>query len=99
MRYNHNNNIHDQLIDQMKEREFSLLLNEATGNSRDAHFICYVRFVDFSELNIVEELLFCKPIELGCRSIDLITSVSKGRVPMRFTGSVEQPLELLYGLI
>ena len=63
--------IHDQLIDQMKEREFSLQLDEATDNSRNAHLICYALFVDFSEQNLVEELLFCKPIELGCRGIDL----------------------------
>ena len=43
--------IYDQLIDQMKEREFSLQLNEVTDNSRDAHLICYVLFVDFSEQN------------------------------------------------
>ena len=67
--------IHDQLIDQMKEREFSLQLDEATDNSRDAHLICYVRFVDFSEQNLVEELLFCKPIERGCRGIDLFNII------------------------
>ena len=67
--------IHDQLIDQMKEREFSLQLDEATDNSRDAHLICYARFVDFSEQNLVEELLFCKPIELGCRGIDLFNII------------------------
>ena len=61
--------IHDQLIDRMKEREFSLQLDEATDSSQDAHLICYVRFVDFSGHNLVEELLFCKPIELGCREI------------------------------
>ena len=54
--------IHDQLIDQMIEREFSLQLDEATDSSRDAHLISYVRFVDFSEQNLVEELIFCKPI-------------------------------------
>ena len=41
--------IHDQLIDRTKQREFSLQLDEATDGSRDAHLICYVRFVDFSE--------------------------------------------------
>ena len=67
--------IHDQLIDQMKQREFGLQLDEATDGSRDAHLICYVRFVDFSEQNLVEELLFCKPIELGCRGIDLFSII------------------------
>ena len=63
--------IYDQLIDRIKQREFSLQLDEATDGSRNAHLICYVRFVDFSEHSLVEELLFCKPIELGCRGIDL----------------------------
>ena len=67
--------IHDQLIDRMKEREFSLQLDEATDSSQDAHLICYVRFVDFSEHNLVEELLFCKSIELGCRGIDLFNII------------------------
>ena len=67
--------IHDLLIDQIKEREFSLQLDEATDNSRDAHLICYVWFVDFSEQNLVKELLFCKPIELGFRDIDLFNII------------------------
>jgi len=37
--------IHDQLIDQIKHREFSLQLDEATGGSQDAHLICYVRLL------------------------------------------------------
>ena len=67
--------IHDQLIDQMKQREFGLQLDEATDGSRDAHLICYVRFVDFSLHSLVEELLLCKPIEIGCRGIDLFNII------------------------
>ena len=59
----------------MKQREFSQQLDEVTDGSRDAHLICYVCFVDFSEHNLVEELLFCKPIELGCRGIDLFNII------------------------
>ena len=62
---------YDQLIGQLKEREFGLQLDESTDSSRDAHLICYVRFVDFSKQNFVEELLFCKLIEHGCRESDL----------------------------
>ena len=40
--------IHDQLIDEIKQREFGLQLDEATYGSRDAHLICYEWFVDFS---------------------------------------------------
>ena len=67
--------IHDQLIDQMKQQEFGLQLDEATDGSRDAHLICYVHFVDFSLHSLVEELLFCKPIEVDCRGIDLFNII------------------------
>ena len=67
--------IFNQLIDQMKERKFSLQLDEATDNNIYAHLVCYDRFVDFSEQNLVEELLFCKHIELGCRGIDLFNII------------------------
>ena len=63
--------IQDQLIDEMKEPEFDLQLDEATDGSPDY----YVRFVDFSNQKLVEELLFCKPIELGCREIDLFNII------------------------
>ena len=62
--------IHDQLVDLMKQQEFGLQLNEADG-SRDAHLVCSVHFVEFSEQRIVEELLFCKPIKLGCQKFNL----------------------------
>ena len=55
--------IYDQLIDKMKQQEFGLQLDKATDGSRDAHLI-NVQFVDFSNQKLVEELLFCKPIEL-----------------------------------
>ena len=50
-------------------------LDEATDNSRDGHLICYVRFVDFSEQNLAEELFLCKPIQLECRRIDLFNII------------------------
>ena len=61
---------HDQLIGQLKPREFGLQLDESTDGSRNVHLTCCVRFVDFSKQNFVEELLFCKLIELGCRGSD-----------------------------
>ena len=62
--------IQDQLIDEMKEPEFGLQLQQLM-----AVLIYYVRFVDFSYQKLVEELLFCKPIELGCREIDLFNII------------------------
>ena len=68
-------NIYDQQIDQMKQRDFGLQLDEATDDSRDAHLNCYARFVDFSKQNLEEELIFCKPIELRRRGIDLFNLI------------------------
>ena len=58
---------YDQLIGQLKQREFGLQLDESTDGSRNVHLTCCVRFVDFSKQNFVVELLFCQLIELGCR--------------------------------
>jgi len=40
---------HDQLIDQIKHREFGLQLDDTTDGSQEAHMICNVRFVNFTE--------------------------------------------------
>ena len=51
---------------------FSLQLDEATTSTsnKDAYLICYVRFID-NDGNIVEDLLFCKPILKNCRALEL----------------------------
>ena len=67
--------IHDQLIDQMKHRVVGLQLDEATDGSRNVHLICYVRFFNFSEQRLVEGLLFCKSIKLECQGIDLFNKI------------------------
>jgi hypothetical protein len=61
--------INDQLIEKMKGVEFGLQLDEAMGNNKDAHLICYVRFIDHN--NIIEDLLFCKNITAGAKAQDL----------------------------
>ncbi|KAL4099012.1 hypothetical protein QTP88_023513 [Uroleucon formosanum] len=53
-------NINEQLINKLKNKNFAIQLDEATDNNKDAHLICYIRFMD--EINIIEELLFYKPI-------------------------------------
>lgn len=58
--------INDQLICNLKGKEFALQLNEATDNQEDIHLICYIRFV--SEKKIVEDLLFCKEMKDGATS-------------------------------
>ena len=47
----------------MRGNEYSLQFDEATTSTsnKDAYLICYVRFID-NYGNIVEDLLFCKPI-------------------------------------
>jgi hypothetical protein len=58
----------DQLIEEMKGVEFGLQLDEATDNNKDAHLICYVRFIDD---NNIMGLLFCKNITAGAKTQDL----------------------------
>ncbi|XP_063813110.1 SCAN domain-containing protein 3-like [Pseudophryne corroboree] len=61
--------LNDQLIEKMKGKDFALQLDEATDSNKDAHLICYTRFVDCD--NIVEDLLFCKSITAGIKAQDL----------------------------
>ena len=62
--------ISDQLVAQMRRNEFSLPLDEATTSTsdKDAYLTCYVCFIDN---NIVEDLLFCKPILTNCKAHEL----------------------------
>ena len=64
--------INDELVVKMHGNEFSLQLDEATTSTsnKDACLICYVRFIDNDD-NIVEDLLFCKPILTNCRAHEL----------------------------
>ncbi|XP_075042389.1 SCAN domain-containing protein 3-like [Mixophyes fleayi] len=61
--------LNDQLIEKMKGKEFALQLDEAIDSNKDAHLICYTRFVDGE--NLVEDLLFCKSITAGTKAQDL----------------------------
>ena len=60
--------INDQLVTNMHGNEFSLQLDEVTisTSNKDANLICFERFIDKNG-NIVEDLLFCKPILLSCK--------------------------------
>ena len=64
--------INNQLVAKIRGNELSLQLNEATTSTsnKDAYLICYVRFIDSDE-NIVEDLLFCKPILTNCSAHEL----------------------------
>ena len=63
--------ISDQLICRLKDNEFAIQLHEATFGGRDAYLICYVRYLFQAEKRIVEDILFCKPLELRCRGVDM----------------------------
>ena len=56
----------------MRGNEFSLQLDEATTSTsnKDAYLICCVCFID-NDNNIVEDLLFCKPILTNFRAHEL----------------------------
>ena len=64
--------INNQLVTNMPGNEFSLQLHKATisASNKDANLIYYIRFIDKNG-NIVQDLLFCKPILLGCKAHDL----------------------------
>lgn len=59
----------------MKGKEFGLQLDEATDSNKDAHLICYVRFLD--DNSIVEDLLFCKPINVSGKAQYLFQILDK----------------------
>ena len=56
----------------MRGNEFSLPLDEATtsNSDKDAYLTCYVRFINNDD-DIVEDLLFCKPILTNRKAHDL----------------------------
>ena len=62
----------NSLVAKMRGNEFSLQLDEATTSNKDVYLIWYVRFIDNDD-NIVENLLFCKPILTNCRAHELFT--------------------------
>ncbi|GFW05428.1 SCAN domain-containing protein 3 [Trichonephila clavipes] len=66
----HFETLHEQqLFGKLRDKLFSIQLDEATDSNKDAHFMAYVRFWD--GMSAVEELLFCKPIKLKATAIVL----------------------------
>ncbi|GFY19400.1 zinc finger BED domain-containing protein 5 [Trichonephila clavipes] len=61
--------VEQQLFGKLRDKLFSIQLDEATDSNKDAHFIAYVRFWD--GMSAVEELLFCKLIKLKATGIAL----------------------------
>ena len=92
----------DHLVAKMRGNEFSLQLDEATTSTsnKDAYLICYVRFID-NDNNIVEDLLFYKPILTNCRAHELfaiLNIISSGNIALVYALMVPEPcLSLLAG--
>ncbi|GFY32647.1 zinc finger MYM-type protein 6 [Trichonephila clavipes] len=61
--------VEQQLFGKLRDKLFSIQLDEATDSNKDVHFIAYVRFWD--GMSVVEELLFCKPIKHKATAIAL----------------------------
>ncbi|GFV92072.1 zinc finger BED domain-containing protein 5 [Trichonephila clavipes] len=61
--------VEQQPFGKLRDKLFSIQLDEATDSNKDAHFIAYVQFWD--GMSAVEELLFCKPIKLKATAIAL----------------------------
>jgi hypothetical protein len=59
----------DQLVSRLRTSKFAIQVDEATDIAKDAHLIAYVRYV--GENNILEDILFCKPIPGRTTSIEI----------------------------
>lgn len=54
--------VRNQLFGKLRGKLFFIQLDGAADRNKDAHFIPYVQF--YKGMSAVEELLFCKPIDL-----------------------------------
>lgn len=63
--------IKDQLVDKLKDKEFSLQLYEATDSNNFRRLICYLRFINTGVFH--EDLCFFLPNKITCqtRAVDL----------------------------
>ncbi|XP_059375528.1 zinc finger BED domain-containing protein 5-like [Carassius carassius] len=58
--YDMSKDIEEQLNDKIRDRRFTLQMDEATDSNKDCLLITYVRFIDADDLR--EDLLFCKQV-------------------------------------
>ncbi|GFV02666.1 zinc finger MYM-type protein 6 [Trichonephila clavipes] len=65
--------VEQQLFGKLRDKLFSIQLDEVTDSNKDAHFIAYVRFCDGMS---AVELLFCKTIKLKATAIALFDIVN-----------------------
>ncbi|GFX82787.1 protein FAM200A [Trichonephila clavipes] len=69
--------VEQQLFGKLRDKLFSIQLDEATDSTKDAHFIAHVRFWD--GMSAVEEILFCKPIKLKATAIALFDILNNNK--------------------
>lgn len=62
----------------MRTSKFALQGDEATDVAKDAHLIAYVRYVQ--ENNIIEDILFCKPIPGKATSSEIFNIIDNFNV-------------------
>ncbi|GFV65279.1 protein FAM200A [Trichonephila clavipes] len=66
--------IEQKLFGKLRDKLFSIQLDEAKESNKDAHLITYVQFWDGMS---AVELLFCKPIKLKVTAIALFDILSR----------------------
>ncbi|KAK9882479.1 hypothetical protein WA026_021820 [Henosepilachna vigintioctopunctata] len=62
-----------RLVSQLRTTKFAIQVDEATDITKDAHLIAYVRYI--AENNILEDILFCKPIPGRATSIEIFNII------------------------
>ncbi|XP_077291335.1 zinc finger BED domain-containing protein 5-like [Arctopsyche grandis] len=62
-----------QLVSRLCTSKFAIQVDEATDIAKDAHLIAYVRYV--ADNNILEDILFCKPILGKTTSIEIFNII------------------------
>ena len=65
-----------ETMEGLKERFLKWKNATISTSNKDANLICYVRFIDKNG-DILEGLLFCKPILLSCKAHDLFAILNK----------------------
>ena len=67
-------NIEDHLCEILRNFSFSLQLDETTTSDNNTLFMAYVRFI--IDGNIMEELLFCKCLEIDSKCLTMFRTLS-----------------------
>lgn len=76
--------VEKQLVEKLKNRKFSLQMDESTFRDSDSILMAYVRYID--EGDFAEEILFCKSLETTTTAKDvynkLKTYLDENKIPL-----------------